>query len=69
MKTIGVLIGTSDEPVTKKYYNSNKHKLKFLKEYDIYSNHIPYDYAIFAEIKHESNKKPITCICSNYMVV
>jgi len=62
MKTIGVLIGTSDEPVTKKYYNSNKHKLKFLKEYDIYSNYIPYDYAIFAEIKYLGEKNNFNVI-------
>jgi len=62
MKTIGVLIGTNDEPVSNKYYKLNKHKLKFLKEYDIYSNHIPYDYAVFAEIKYLGNNKNINVI-------
>jgi len=62
MKTIGVLIGTTDEPVSNKYYKSNKNKLKYLKEYDIYSDFIPYDYAIFAEIKHIGNKNNINVI-------
>ena len=32
MKTIGVLIGTTDEPVSNKYYKLNKDKLKYLKQ-------------------------------------
>ena len=62
MKTIGVLIGTNDEPVSNKYYKLNKHKLKFLKEYDIHGDHIPYDFAIFAEIKYLGNSKNINVI-------
>ena len=65
MKTIGVLIGTTDEPVSNKYYKSNKNKLKCLKEYDIYSDFIPYDYAIFAEIKHIGNKNIHTASAKN----
>ena len=56
MKVIGVLIGTEDEPVSKKYYRENKSILKFLEEYEIFSDYIPYDYAIFAEIKAHGEK-------------
>ena len=57
MKTLGVLIETEDEPVSKKYYLKNKNSLQFLKEYGIYMDYIPYDYAIFAEIKNQVKKK------------
>ena len=40
MKTIGVIIGTEDEPVSKKYYQKNKSFLQVLKEYDISMNNI-----------------------------
>ena len=56
MKTLGVLIETTDEPVSKKYYTKNRESLQFLKEYGIYMNYIPYDYAIFAEIKNQGDK-------------
>lgn len=62
MKTIGVIIGTDDEPISKQYYNSNKHKLKFLQEYDTYSDYIPYDFAIFAEIKYLGEQKNVNVI-------
>lgn len=57
MKTIGIIIGTEDEAVSKDYYKKNKDSLVFLKEYDIYSDYIPYDYAIFAELKKQAEKK------------
>mgnify|MGYP001188012145 CR=1 FL=1 len=57
MKTIGILIGTEDEAVSKKYYQKNKSSLQFLKEYGISMNYIPYDYAIFAELKKQGEKK------------
>ena len=57
MKTIGILIGTEDEPVTKKYYQKNKVSLQFLKEYGISMDYIPFDYAIFAELKKQGEKK------------
>jgi len=62
MKTIGILIGTNDEPVSRKYYNNNKHKLKFLKQYDIYSDYIPYDFAVFAEIKYIGDKNNMNVV-------
>ena len=62
MKTIGVIIGTEDEPVSMKYYRNNKTLLKCLEEYDIYSDFIPYDYAIFAEIKHAAKNTKIEVI-------
>ncbi len=57
MKTIGILIGSEDEAVSKKYYQKNKSSLQFLKEYGISMNYIPYDYAIFAELKKQGEKK------------
>ena len=62
MKTIGVIIGTEDEAVSKKYYNSNKSSLKVLEDYDIYSDYIPYDFAIFAEIKKQGEKKGVNVV-------
>jgi len=57
MKKIGILIGTEDSPVSKKYYQKNKPSLQFLKEYGISMNYIPFDYAIFAELKKQGEKK------------
>jgi len=57
MKTIGILIGTEDSSVSKKYYQKNKNSLQFLKEYGISMNYIPFDYAIFAELKKQGEKK------------
>jgi len=62
MKILGIIIGTSDEPVTKKYYRENKSSLKILEEYDVFSEHIPYDFAIFAEIKRQGELKHIEVI-------
>tara|TARA_Y100000389_G_scaffold191631_1_gene218104 strand:- start:3613 stop:4605 length:993 start_codon:yes stop_codon:yes gene_type:complete len=62
MKKIGVIIGTEDEPVSMKYYRNNKSILKCLEEYGVYEDFIPYDYAIFAEIKNEAKKKKIEVI-------
>ena len=59
MKKIGVIIGTEDEPVSHKYYKENKKILDVLQEYDIYDDYIPYDYAIFAEIKIAAKKKMV----------
>ena len=56
MKTIGVVIGTTDEPVTEEYYSKHSNKLSHLEEYDIYSDYIPYDYAIYSEIKRVGEK-------------
>ena len=57
MKTVGVLIGTEDEPVSLKYYRDNKYSLMILKEYGYSMKYIPYDAAIFAEIKKQAGKK------------
>lgn len=57
MKTIGIIVGTEDESVSRKYYQKNKTSLLFLREYDIYSDYIPYDFAIFAELKKQGEKK------------
>ena len=62
MKTLGVLIETEDEAVSRKYYQKNKASLQFLKEYGIYMSYIPYDYAIFAEIKKQGEKNGINVI-------
>ena len=59
MKKIGVIIGTEDEPVSMKYYRNNKGILKCLEEYDVYEDFIPYDYAIFAEIKMKFKRKKL----------
>ena len=56
MKTIGVIIGTEDEPISSKYYKNNKKKLDILQEYGVYKDYIPYDYAIFSEIKYYGEK-------------
>lgn len=62
MKILGVIIGTEDEPVSAKYYKKNKSSLKILEDYDIYSDYIPYDFAIFAEIKKQGKKKNINVV-------
>ena len=62
MKTIGIIIGTDDEPISQSYYQKNKNILKVLEEYDIYPDYIPYDYAIFAEIKHYGEKNDFNVI-------
>ena len=56
MKKIGVIIGTDDEPVSPKYFRENKAIMKPLEEYNIYGDYIPYDFAIFAEIKAYGEK-------------
>ena len=56
MKTLGIIIGTQDEPVSKKYYKNNKKMLQVLKEYDVSMDYIPYDFAIFAEVKNLEKK-------------
>ena len=56
MKRIGVIIGTDDEPVSKKYYKDNKKIMKPLEDYYVYGKYIPYDFAIFAEIKAHGEK-------------
>ena len=56
MKTLGIIIGTQDEPVSKKYYKNNKKMLKVLKEYDVSMDYIPYDFAIFAEVNNLGKK-------------
>ena len=35
MKTIGIIIGTNDQAVSREYYLKNKKKLQILKEYDL----------------------------------
>ena len=62
MEIIGIIIGTEDEPISKDYYNKNKSSLKVLEEYDIYKDYIPYDYAIFAEIKKYGEKNGFNVI-------
>jgi glutathione synthase/RimK-type ligase-like ATP-grasp enzyme len=56
MKTIGVVIGSTDEGIEPKYFKQKKASLKFLEEYGYTLPHIPYDTAIFAEIKHQAKK-------------
>ena len=56
MKTIGVVIGSTDEGIEPKYFKQKKASLKFLEEYGYTLPHIPFDTAIFAEIKHQSKK-------------
>ena len=62
MKKIGVIIGTEDEPVSQKYYKENKKILDVLQEYDIYDDYIPYDFAMFAEIKAYGEKNGFTVV-------
>ncbi len=62
MKKLGILIGTEDEPISKKYYQKNKSSLKILQEYDYLLDYIPYDAAIFAEIHSQGLKKDIEVI-------
>lgn len=62
MKIIGVIIGTEDEPVSQKYYKKNRKILDVLQEYDIYGDYIPYDFAIFAEIKSYGEKNGFSVI-------
>ena len=35
----------------------NKYSLQFLKQYGISMSYIPYDYAIFAELKKQGEKR------------
>ena len=58
MKTIGIIVGTEDEAVSNKYYKENKQTLQFLKQYGISMTYIPYDYAIFAELKKQAVQSP-----------
>jgi len=62
MKTLGIIIGTQDEPVSKKYYKTNKKMLQVLKEYDVSMDYIPYDFAIFAEVKNLEKKYKVEVI-------
>jgi glutathione synthase/RimK-type ligase-like ATP-grasp enzyme len=62
MKTLGVIIGTTDEPVSKGYYKKNKAKLSILKEYGYDLDYIPYDAALFAEIHSQGSQKGIEVI-------
>ena len=57
MKTIGIIVGTEDEAISKQYYQKYKQSLQFLKEYGISMSYIPYDYAILAEVKRQGEKK------------
>ena len=49
MKTIGIIIGTDDEPITKKYFLKNKQKFECLNELLETLDYIPFDYALYAE--------------------
>ena len=62
MKTLGIIIGSEDEPISRSYYNKNKSTLKVLEDYDIDIDYIPYDFAIFAEIKKQGEKKGLNVI-------
>ena len=62
MKTIGIIIGSDDEPISNKYYNKNKSALKVLEEYDIDLDYIPYDFSIFAEIKKQGKQKGVNVV-------
>ena len=65
MKTIGIIVGTEDEAISKKYYKENKESLQFLKQHGISMTYIPYDYAIFAELKKQGEKKGFNVIGLN----
>ena len=62
MKTLGIIVGTNDDPVSSKYYRENKVSLRVLEEYDIFPDYIPYDYVIFAEVKKQGEKKNLNVI-------
>jgi len=62
MKKIGVIIGTEDEPVSRKYYLENRDILQVLKNHGISMKYIPYDFAIFAEIKNLEEKYEIEVV-------
>ena len=48
MKTIGIIIGTDDEPITKKYFLKNKKKFECLNKLLETLDYIPFDYALYA---------------------
>ena len=55
MKTLGILMGTKTSFISNEYYNNNFKKFKYLDDLDPklfkYKDDIPYDYAIYCEIK------------------
>ena len=61
MKTIGIIIGTDDEPISKKYYQKHKKKFECLNEL-INLDYIPFDYALYAEAKVFEKKYNVTVI-------
>lgn len=61
MKIIGIIIGSDDEPISKKYYLKNKKKFECLEEL-IDLNYIPFDYALYAEAKVFEKKYDVTIV-------
>jgi hypothetical protein len=62
MKTFGIIVGTNDQPISKKYYLKNKTKFECLKDLLDDLNYIPYDYAIYAEAKSHEKKYNVQII-------
>ncbi len=62
MKTIGIIIGSDDEPISKKYYLKHKQKFECLNELLETLDYIPFDYAIYAEAKSFEKKYDIVVI-------
>jgi hypothetical protein len=59
MITIGIIIGTNTSYISDGYYNDNYDKLKVLFNEQLLNeeSEIPYDYAIYSEIKHKFKNK------------
>ena len=62
MKTIGIIIGSDDEPITKKYFLKNKQKFECLNELLETLDYIPFDYALYAEAKSFEKKYNVVVI-------
>ena len=66
MKTLGLLMGTKTSFISDKYFKKNMGKLIYLDELNSklfkYKEDVPYDYAIFCELKHIAKKKKINVI-------
>ena len=62
MKTIGILIGSEDEPISRRYYLKNKKKFECLNDLIDSFDYIPYDYALYAEAKAFEKKYNVNVI-------
>ena len=58
MYILGIIIGTNTSYISYDYYKKNEKKLEILYDYELLNkgDPIPYDYAIFCEIKSLENK-------------